>query len=150
MLFFCLCSQVFGEEPANIAAFDQEQMKYEFLKQKDAAAKGDTEAQYHLGFMYLQGDGIEQDTHMAFQWIHLAARSGLPEAQDTLAYLYKKGIGVEADNVRAYVWYSVAAANGVFLATRIIDSMAKDLSKTEHVQAMVMLKDYLQNYLASN
>ena len=146
----CLFFPVWAEEAANIAAFDQQQLKYEFLKQKDAAVKGDTRAQYLLGFMYLQGDGVEKDPKRAFQWIHLAARSGLPEAQDTLAYLYKSGIGVDVDEVRAYVWYSVAAANGVFLANRIIESMAKDLTRAEHVQAMVMLKEYLQQYLASN
>ena len=41
-----------------------------------AAEQGDAEAQYNLGLMYLEGQGVKQDNAEAYAWIRTAAAQG--------------------------------------------------------------------------
>jgi TPR repeat protein len=41
-----------------------------------AAEQGDAEAQYNLGLMYLEGQGVKQDNIEAYAWIRTAAAQG--------------------------------------------------------------------------
>ena len=43
---------------------------------KPLADKGDTEAQYHLGYMYQTGTGVHADKTKALYWYHMAASNG--------------------------------------------------------------------------
>ncbi len=52
-----------------------------------AAEQGNAEAQYNLGVMYLEGQGVKQDTVEAYAWIRTAAaqgRRGTLEIRQTL------------------------------------------------------------------
>ncbi len=52
-----------------------------------AAEQGDAEAQYNLGLMYLEGQGVKQDNVEAYAWIRTAAaqgRSGTLEIRSAL------------------------------------------------------------------
>lgn len=66
-------------------------------------------AQDRLGWMYLNGRGVPQDTARAVQWLRRAAERGAPAAQLQLGQLYAVGALVPVDQARAYFWYSVAA-----------------------------------------
>jgi hypothetical protein len=51
------------------------------------AEQGDAEAQYNLGLMYLEGQGVKQDNAEAYAWIRTAAaqgRSGTLEIRQAL------------------------------------------------------------------
>jgi len=43
---------------------------------KPLADKGDVEAQYHLGYMYQTGTGVDKDNNQALFWYHKAAKNG--------------------------------------------------------------------------
>ena len=58
----------------------------------EAAEKGSPRAQFKLGLMYQEGDGVSQSYEMAAKWHKQAAKQGLPEAQDRLGFLYTFGI----------------------------------------------------------
>ncbi len=52
-----------------------------------AAEQGDASAQYNLGLMYLEGQGVKQDNVEAYAWIRTAAaqgRSGTLEIRQAL------------------------------------------------------------------
>ncbi len=52
-----------------------------------AAEQGDASAQYNLGVMYLEGQGVKQDNVEAYAWIRTAAaqgRSGTLEIRQAL------------------------------------------------------------------
>lgn len=52
-----------------------------------AAEQGDASAQYNLGLMYLEGQGVKQDNAEAYAWIRTAAaqgRSGTLEIRQAL------------------------------------------------------------------
>ena len=110
------------------------------------AENNNAEAQYNLGFMYFGGDGIEQDDEKAASWFERAAKSGHAAAQDTLAYMYLHGRGRKADRIRAYAWYNLAANNGVFLAKNISETLRRQMSATERIDAEQLSRQYLREF----
>jgi hypothetical protein len=75
-----------------------------------AAAAGDAVAQYNLGAMYANGDGLARDSNEAQQLFAAAAGQGLQSAQFALGLLFS-GSGGQADFARANRWFRAAAAN---------------------------------------
>jgi TPR repeat protein len=49
-----------------------------------AVDQGDTSAQYNLGLMYDNGEGVPEDDEEAVKWYRLAAKRGVIAAQDRL------------------------------------------------------------------
>ncbi len=80
------------------------------------AERGDDRAQYFLGSMYADGEGIPQDSAEAVKWYHLAAEQGDAGAQFSLGGLYFYGAGVPRDLAEAVKWYRRAAERGDFEA----------------------------------
>jgi soluble lytic murein transglycosylase-like protein len=52
-----------------------------------AAKKGDTDAQYYLGYLYANGGGVRRDEELAAAWLHLAAAQNDPQAKRILKLL---------------------------------------------------------------
>jgi TPR repeat protein len=69
-------------------------------------------AQFDLGCIYDQGEGVEKDTVQAASWFRKAAVQGDASAQYNLGNKYKQGEGVEKDAVQAVHWYRKAAVQG--------------------------------------
>ena len=65
-------------------------------------------AQYRLGEMYYNGDGVPQDYKKALKWFRLAADQGDSDAQGIIGQMYAHGLGVPRDKVRAYAWINIA------------------------------------------
>jgi Sel1 repeat-containing protein len=82
---------------------------------RDRAEAGDAAAQYALGVLYAQGDGVAQDYASAASWFRKAAKGGIVNAQD-LAALYEHGLTSTQDYVVAAYWYRNAADRGVAAA----------------------------------
>jgi TPR repeat protein len=77
-----------------------------------AAGQGNAEAQFRLGMLYANGEGVALDHARAAQLMLDAAKQAHPSAQTTLAWLYANGYGVEQDDERARTWYRRAAEQG--------------------------------------
>ena len=60
---------------------------------EQAADQGHAVAQYNLGCMYHEGQGVAQDFTKAREWFELAAAQGNAQAQYNLAQMYRKGQG---------------------------------------------------------
>jgi TPR repeat protein len=71
------------------------------------------DAQYHLGAMYLDGQGVPKSCEEGAKWFRLAAEQGDVEAQYQLGTMHKEGNGVPKNIVDAYAWTSLAASRGV-------------------------------------
>lgn len=81
-----------------------------------AAEQGDASAQYRLGMLYKDGEGVEQSYEKAAEWYCRAAEQGHPEAQRWLGWLYKKGRGTGRSFAKAAEWYGKAAEQGDAIA----------------------------------
>ena len=77
-----------------------------------AAEQGDLVAQCRLGYMYLYGNGVDQDYNESLVWFQRAADQGLSEAQLKLGALHAIGKGVYEDSVEAYKWFQLAGISG--------------------------------------
>lgn len=92
------------------------------------AEEGISIAQFNLGVMYANGQGVPENDAEAVKWFRLAAEQGDALAQDNLGVMYGDGRGVPQNNLRAYVWSSVAAAQGHENARKIRDITAQQLT----------------------
>lgn len=81
-------------------------------KLRDAAERGDVEAQYSLGLMYATEDSVALSMSEAAKWFRLAGDNGYAEAQVLLGLMYAEGKGVLKDETEAVTWYQKAAEQG--------------------------------------
>ncbi len=76
------------------------------------AERGDVEAQFDLGIMYANGEGVAADPTQAILWYRKAAEQGDVAAQNNLGGMFGRGEGVPKDGREAVKWYSKAAQQG--------------------------------------
>jgi TPR repeat protein len=79
---------------------------------QQAAQEGDVKAEYNLGLMYLNGDGVKQDNAEALKWFTASANGGFAEAQYRLGVIYFRDDIVPIDYAEAIKWYRAAASQG--------------------------------------
>ena len=79
---------------------------------RKAADQGDADAQYNLGLLYVNGQGVPQDYAQAVSWFRKAADQGDADAQFNLGLRYANGQGVPQDYAQAASWYRKAADQG--------------------------------------
>lgn len=79
---------------------------------QEAAAKGNSEAQFYIGRTYDNGIGAERNEKEAVSWYRKAADKGNAGAQLKLGRMYEVGIGVNRDPKEAVHWYRKAAEQG--------------------------------------
>jgi TPR repeat protein len=69
---------------------------------------GDSNAQYSLARLYLDGHGVAQDARQAARWFNLAAEKGHRQAQALLGQLLVTGQGVPRQPARGLMWLAMA------------------------------------------
>ncbi len=79
---------------------------------REAADRGDAEAEYLMGVLCLEGRGVEPDATDAVRWFERAAKQGFVGAFERLGALYAEGRGVAQDYAAAAHWFGRAAAEG--------------------------------------
>jgi hypothetical protein len=69
---------------------------------------GDSDAQFSLATMFLQGQGGEQEVRQAARWFKLAARKGHVGAQAEFGHMLYEGIGLERRPLEGLIWLTIA------------------------------------------
>jgi TPR repeat protein len=129
-----------GAEAYQASKFDVAASKF-----KSLAERGDASAQFNLGVLYHQGQGVAQDDKQAVEWWTKAAEQGHTDAMDNLGLRYAKGEGVTQDWAQAYKWFSIAgmrknvsgASNAKVAASKMTPEqveLAQNLAKDWMVQ----------------
>ena len=136
-------SSLFADELSKaLSAFDSGHYESAINLLNELAITGNAEAQYHLAFMYLNGEGVKTDESKAFTLMREAAKKGYARAQDSLGHLYLNGRGVAPNPSEAYAWYSLAAKNGVFLADYIVNMLEIELKMEHVIKGKTLAKEY--------
>jgi hypothetical protein len=91
-------------------AFDNGDYQAAMTLWKEAADRGNADAEDNIGQLYEEGDGVNQDYGQAMQWYQRAAQDGSASALGDIGDLYKNGSGVERSFATALQWYRKAAA----------------------------------------
>ena len=76
------------------------------------AEQGNAEAQFSLGLMYDNGEGVPENDAEAMRWYRLAAEQDDADAQVNLGVMYANGEGVPEDDAEAVRWFRLAAEQG--------------------------------------
>jgi hypothetical protein len=92
---------VFGPDLGQPPVQDFTQAAVWFLK---AAAQGNADAQFNLGLLYQNGQGVPKDPSLAIHWYLAAAARGNASAQINLGVLYAKGEGLPQHEAEAARW----------------------------------------------
>ena len=111
------------------------------------ANAGDAAAQFNLGVMYANGEGVPQDDAQATAWYRKAADQGLARAQFNLGGMYATGEGVPQDYVEAHKWYNLATSRAsVEEVTRYAesrDALAKKMTPTQIADAQTLAREWV-------
>lgn len=79
---------------------------------RTAAKRGNADAQYALGIMYENGQGVPRNYATATAWYTKAAEQGDADAQSKLGLAYLNGHGAPRDYAEAAAWLRKAAEQG--------------------------------------
>jgi TPR repeat protein len=103
-------------------------------------------AQYYLGMMYLNGQGVEQSYEDAGTWFRKAAEHSIPQAQYRLGTLYFNGQGLPRDYEYAYAWFSTGAVHGHQKSIESVADARSRLSPEELKEAEKLSEKFIRDY----
>jgi uncharacterized protein len=113
-----------------------------------AAYYADPEAQYHLGRLYLLGNGAPKDAIQAARWLRLSANKGDHRAQALLGGMLFKGEEVSRQAALGLFWLIVAkdaAGPDETWITEMYTSALAQASEGDRALARKYLEDWLKN-----
>jgi uncharacterized protein len=118
---------------------------------RSLADRGDADAQYNLGVMYNNGDGVPRDYVEAMKWHRKAADQGNGNAQFHLGLMYDHGRGMPQSYAEAVRWYRLAANQGIAIAQFKLGIMYHDGQglPRDYVQAHMWFNLAASYFLAS-
>lgn len=77
-----------------------------------AASRGDKDAQFRIGYRFLNDAAVPSNAAAAARWLTRAAEQGHVESEFLLASIFEQGTGVPRDEAQAMSWYRKAAEAG--------------------------------------
>jgi TPR repeat protein len=108
----------------------------------------DSEAQYYLARLYLDGVGAPHDPRQAARWFGLSAQKGLCQSQAMLGAMLFAGDHVPRQAARGLMWLTLAkdSAAGVnqTWVNRLYDSAFRQATEDERALALVYLKRWME------
>lgn len=82
---------------------------------RERAENGDRTAQYNLGLLYLNGEGVPKNIEAGSRMILKSAYQDYTPAYYMAGKLFYDGLGVQRDHVVAYAYFNLAAADSTGL-----------------------------------
>jgi TPR repeat protein len=110
--FVCLPTPAWADYKAGMDAYYRGDYATAMREWSPLANLGLAAAQFHLGQLYANGEGVPQDYVQARQWYEKAALQGDSSAQMHLGVLYENGNGVPKDYQLALFWYRLSVNHG--------------------------------------
>ena len=104
-----------AEAQANLGIMLQSRGEYQKAAYwyQQAAQAGIANAQYNMGTLYFNGEGVPQDYAKAHEWFLRAAKRDNKYAEFQLGITYFTGQGVNKDPTQEIFWYKKAARQGL-------------------------------------
>ena len=131
----CLAVPAWADFQAGIDANNRGDYATALHEWRPLAERGDARAQFQLGLLYDNGDGVPRDYAKARQWYEKAAAQGEVKAQFYLGLQSAYGEGGPLDLVQAHMWYSLAAGNGYAHAPGYRDDLARQMTPSQIAEA---------------
>ncbi|WP_221901526.1 tetratricopeptide repeat protein [Bathymodiolus platifrons methanotrophic gill symbiont] len=110
------------------------------------AEEGSAKAQYNLGVMYTEGEGVIKDYKQAFKWFTKSAEQGDSSAQYNLGLMYANGLGVIKDYRQAYMYANVSSYNGSKGAIKLRELMEKKLTAEQINETQELSREWIKSH----
>ena len=95
-----------------------EEKGFEYLKQ--AAEKGNSNAQAYIGYLFITGKGVEKNKEEAVKWFKMSANQGNSWGQRALGYYYLKTDDIKDNKKLAVYWLRKSANQGDSKSQRLL------------------------------
>ena len=112
----CLAAPAWADYQAGEEAYHRGDYATALREWRPLAELGIAPAQFNLGLLYANGQGVPQDYVQARQWYEKAAMQGDALAQLNLGAIYGNGNGVPEDYQMALYWFRLSANQGNAMA----------------------------------
>lgn len=109
----------------------------------------DSNAQYNLARLYLEGTGVRKDARHAARWFNLAAEKGHTASQALLGHLLMTGQGVPRQRAKGLMWLTLAreastdAAKDQWIVDLYQDAFTAS-DESDRKLALALLEQYIQ------
>jgi len=110
------------------------------------AEQGDAEAQWGLGILYHNGEGVPQDDAEAVRWFRRAADQAYVPALSALGSHYWSGRGVTQDYAQAYFWFQLALAEGDGKSKSLLEGLATQMTGSQIAEARQQAEAWLHSH----
>ena len=138
----CLVVPAWADYQAGMDAYNRGDYATALREWRPLAERGDPSAQFRLGSLYENGDGVPRDFATARQWYEKAAAQGDAKAQFYLGIQSAYGEGGPLDLVQAHMWYSLAAGNGNAHAPGYRDDLARQMTPAQLTEARKRAREW--------
>ena len=109
ILSFLFSSGVFADWEIGAKAYNAGDYATALKEFRPLAKQGHVDAQYFLGDMYMNGNGVVRDYKKALKWYQLAVEQGYATAGHQLGVMHHYGWGVKTNYKEALKFYRLAA-----------------------------------------
>jgi TPR repeat protein len=127
-------------------AYVQGDYKTALRKWRQLAEQGNAGAQFNLGQLYRQGQGVPQDYKEAMKWYLMAAEQGNAQAQNNLGFMYRMGSGVPKDDVQAHMWFIIACESGDRNGIPNRDEVAEDMIPAQIAESETLAQEWMEKH----
>lgn len=117
---------------------------------RKAAEQGSDSAQSHLGWMYLEGRGVNKSSVEAERWLRMAAEQGDALSQCTLVAIYAADITVSQDYVQSHMWLNLCTRGIQGKKREMAIKLQEEIAKRMTPQQMVEAKQLADEFNARN
>lgn len=83
---------------------------------KESIKNGNEVSMYNLGKLFDDGNKVDRDYLVAYDYYRMAAEHNYPDAQAELGWMFAEGHGVSRDYYKSAYWYNLAAENNHVVA----------------------------------
>jgi len=142
LLLISLVAPVWADFQAGMDAKNRGDFARALRELRPLAEQGDAQAQFYVGMLYENGDGVPTDYVKAREWYEKSAFQGHANSQFYLGLMSAFGRGGPLDLAQAYMWYSLAAGNGHARAALHRNDLAREMKPTQIADAQKRLKEW--------
>jgi TPR repeat protein len=137
-----LCTAYAADFAAGLDAYQKGDYVTAIKEWRPLADQGVAEAQFNVGLMYVDGQGVPMDFAQAVSWFEKAAEQDYGKAQLNLGAMYGVGKGVKRDYVQAYKWLNICAAKGDGKCAAQRELVAKKLKPSQLAAAQRLSSEW--------
>lgn len=109
---------------------------------EELASNGNARAQYVLGTMYVQGNGVPKDIPGGVAWLEKSAQQNNPDALGLLSLLHYWGVAPNSEKVKAWVYAYKAFALGEEKISELEARTLSELTKDEIDAGALQIKEW--------